>query len=234
MIHMYADDTKLSCKVCTKEDQLEMQADLNSLDQWSSTWQLKFNAGKCKVMHLGSKNQQVDYSMKDNGVNMNLEVSVLEKDLGVWVDNKLKFTEHIDKAIVKGNQLLGLIYRTIVYRDGPLMKRLCTALVRPHLEYANAVWHPRYKKDSDNLERVQHRATRMVPGMSNIPYEERLRKLDLPSLVYRRYRGDMIEVYKYLHGLYDMDHSSLIPLHTGRITRGHSMKLQKKTCKLQL
>ena len=66
-----------------------------------------------------------------------LEKTAFEKDLWVWMDNKLKFTERIDKTVTKGNKLLGLIYRKIVYRDGPVIKHLYTALVRPHLEYGN-------------------------------------------------------------------------------------------------
>ena len=87
-------------------------------------------------------------------------------------------------------------------------------------------------KKTINLERVQHSAIRPVPGLSEMPYQDRLKQLDLPSLVYRRYRGDMIEVYKYLHGLHDIDHSTLTPLHNrpGRTTRGHCLKLQKKAC----
>jgi len=77
-------------------------------------------------------------------------------------------------------------------------KTLYTALVRPHLEYANVVWHPRYKKEVEQLERVQRRATKLVCGCQNVPYESRLWQMELPSLVYRRYRGDMIEVFKYL------------------------------------
>ena len=60
------------------------------------------------------------------------------------------------------------------------MKLQYTALVRPHLEYGNAVWHPMYKKDIDILERV--------PGLANFSYEERLEAMDLPSLAYRRLR----------------------------------------------
>jgi len=58
------------------------------------------------------------------------------------------------------------------------------------------------KKDIDLLESVQHRATRMVPGLAKLNYEERLRRIDLPTLAYRRTRGDAIEAYKYLHGKY--------------------------------
>jgi len=116
------------------------------------------------------------------------------------------------------------------------MKQLFTTLVRPHLEYGNVVWHPQLKKDMQQLEGVQHRASRMVPGLSKLSYEDRLRKLGIPSLCYRRLRGDMIEVYKYLHGCYDVDCTDMLPLHRfeGHTTRGHSYKLEKRSCKGQL
>ena len=72
-------------------------------------------------------------------------------------------------------------------------------------------------------------ATKQLPGMKNIPYEERLQRLKLPTLAYRRTRGDMIEVYKLLHGKYDSDVSNIIKLHkdsdTREGTRDHSLKL---------
>ena len=100
--------------------------------------------------------------------------------------------------------------------------------VRPHLEYCNTVTYPVYEKDAKLLESVQRRATKMVPGMKNCDYATRLKKLALPSLSYRRKRGDMIEVYKYTHGLYKV---SALPVEVEeKTTRGHNYKLMKKRC----
>ena len=101
-------------------------------------------------------------------------------------------------------------------------------MVRPHLEYGNVVWHPYLKKDVDLLERVQRRATKLVPVLSKLSYEDRLKEMDLPSLVYRRIRGDSIDIYKYLHGMYRTNVESRLPLAkptSGVATRGHSLKL---------
>jgi len=85
------------------------------------------------------------------------------------------------------------------------------------------------------LESVQHRAKRMVPGLAKLNYTDRLMKLDLPTLVYRRNRVDAIEVYKYmyLHGTYDVDSTGILPRHTacGMTTRGHNRKLRKTECR---
>jgi len=67
----------------------------------------------------------------------------------------------------------------------------------------------------------------MVPGLAKLSYEERLKKLGIPSLSYRRFRGDMIEIYKYLHGLYCIDCSDILPLHRneGAVTRHEDIVL---------
>jgi hypothetical protein len=81
------------------------------------------------------------------------------KDLGVLVDDKLSFSCHINSAVLKANQLLGLLKRCFGHMDKMVLTKLYKAIVRPHLEYANIVWHPKFKKDVENLEKVQHRFT---------------------------------------------------------------------------
>jgi ribonucleases P/MRP protein subunit RPP40 len=69
------------------------------------------------------------------------------------------------------------------------------------------------RKDKDMIEAVQHRATKVVPGLAKLSYEERLQRMDLPSLEYRRLRGEAIETLKYLHGQYSVDVASLLKRH---------------------
>ena len=72
--------------------------------------------------------------------------------------------------------------------------------------------------------------TKLVPELKDLPCEERLRKMDLPSWHYRRARGDMIETFKYLHQKYTVNTDLLEREERGN-TRGHSFKLKKKFCK---
>ena len=74
--------------------------------------------------------------------------------------------------------------------------------MRSHLEYKNSVWAPYRKSDIDKLEKVQKMATKMIQGMRNFKYPERLRQLELLTLAYRRNMGDIV-TYKLLSGLYD-------------------------------
>ena len=90
--------------------------------------------------------------------------------------------------------MLGLIRTVIKSLDETTIPTLFISLVRPHLEYGNVIWSPRWRKDKLEIEKVQRRATKLIPTLKDLPYEERLRCLRLPSLNYRRRRGDMIQV----------------------------------------
>ncbi len=112
---------------------------------------------------------------------------------------------------------------------------LFQALVRPNLEYAEAVWSPYLKKDIESLENVQRRATKQVPSLANLDYTERLKKLKMPTLKYRRLRGDMIETYKIMTGIYDPDVTpGLFELASTDRTRGNRYKIIKKNCRLNI
>ena len=79
------------------------------------------------------------------------------------------------------------------------MDSLYKTYVRPHLEYCVQAWNPWLNKDIEVLENVQKRAVRMVSGLKGNTYEEKLKEVGLTSLVERRGRGDMIQVWKILH-----------------------------------
>ena len=106
-------------------------------------------------------------------------------------------------------------------------KILYKTFVRPLLEYCVPIWNPHLARDIDILEKVQRRATKIVPSISTLSYESRLAQLNIHSLYCRRQRSDLIEVYKILNGHYPIDSHSIFTMAPGSITRGHSMKLFK-------
>ena len=101
------------------------------------------------------------------------------------------------------------------------------SLVRPHLDYAAQFWSPYYRKDIESLEAVQRRMTKMVEGMRNIPYKERLKRLNLHSLERRRVRGDLIEVFKWVKGINEGNIKQVIDLSKQNRTRSNGFKLEK-------
>ena len=82
-----------------------------------------------------------------------------------------------------------------MYKEKELIIPLYNTIVMPHLEYCIQAWRPYRKKDIDMLERVQRRATKMIPKVRNISYEMRLNECGLTTLETRRLRGDQIEDY---------------------------------------
>ena len=88
-----------------------------------------------------------------------------EKDLGVTFSADMKVSEQCGIAASKGNQILGLIRRTIMYKEKQLIVPLYKAIVRPHLEYCIQTWRPYRNKEIDKLEKIQRRATKMIPEL---------------------------------------------------------------------
>ena len=140
----------------------------------------------------------------------------------------LKVEAQCSAACIKANRMLGLIKRTLVNRSPAILTTLYKSLVRPHLEYSTAVWSPHYVKDREMLEKVQRRFTRMVPGLGDLGYEERLGVLGLMTLEERRNRSDMVEMFRVLKGLSAIPVETFLELNGNGRTRGNLMKIVKK------
>ena len=200
---LFADDCKLYGTVNRAPN--VMQTYLKNLEEWSNKSQLPFNESKCKVIHFGYNNEKRDYTMNDH----HLEAISFERDLEVIVDDELKFHQQTATATKKASQILGIIKKSYQTRYAETISTLYKAMVRPHLEYANSIWGPFYKGDIKKAESVQHRATKLIPELKDKPYENRLKALHLPSLAYRRKRGDMIQMYKIMNNLIRVDAEKL-------------------------
>ena len=168
--YLFADDTKAFRGIFQQSDCVGLQMDIYALQEWSDKWLLCFHPEKCKAMRIGkSRIEQMDYTLKDGLPPMEYVES--EKDIGVVIDNKLTFNQHISEKINKANSIMGVLRTTMEYMDCTTFKLLYTALVRPHLEYANQAWCPHLKKHIEDIENVQRRDSKQIPGLSSLSYE---------------------------------------------------------------
>ena len=225
-LKFFADDTKLYKVINTNEDSKNLQENIYKACDWATKWQMTFNTKKCKIMHIGPK-ETTEYFTKDsNNIYTTITEVDQEKDLGVIFDKKLNFNTHISTKVNIANRNLGLISKTFIFMDQVMFLQLYKALVRPHLEYASVIWAPKYLKDSKAIENVQRRATKLLVQLQNKNYQDRLKRIGLPTLEYRRKRADLIQTYKLIKGIDKTSYNFFSFIEQSK-TRGHKCKLFK-------
>ena len=197
----FADDANIFSEVSSLDKVANVQSDVDKLYKWSEDWQMMLNAQKCKCLHIGYKNTYVNYSM--GGVEVTN--SSCERDLGVVIDESLNYNRQCAKAVLSAYKIMGIINRTYSCKSKDNILNLYKSLVQPHLEYCCEAWRPCLQKDVDSIEKVQRGMTRMIPELSQLNYEERLCRTNLLSLEMRRLRADLIEVFKIVKGIDNVD-----------------------------
>ena len=200
LLLLFADDAKL----CANASKVNVnQTDLDNLAKWQNRWGLTFNTidSKCKVMHIGNKNPCHKYYLNGNELPSTTE----EKDLGVWMTEDFTWSKNIDSNIKKAKSVMAWIMRTIIIKDQSTMLQLYKTLVRPHLEYCVQLWSPQPRYGNwgviFKIEDVQRQYTRQINGIGTLSYKERLKELNLTTLLERRARGDLIETFKIFKGI---------------------------------
>jgi hypothetical protein len=219
---IYADDLKLYTEIVSDDDFYSMQSTIDELYKWSVLWQLNISVGKCSTMIVSTRsNYSCHYCL--NGTVLPDCASV--RDLGVQIDSRLKYYEHVDIITSKARQRLGLLFKCFITRDPIILTKAYITYIRPILEYASPVWNSTVVGTVYKIESVQRSFTRRINGLADLQYKERNCVLHLESLELRRLKADLIIAYKLIFGLIDVDCKQFFTLRNHCLTRGHTYRV---------
>ena len=141
-VRLFADDCVLYSNINSLSDCQILQEDLNSLAQWETDWQMKFNVAKCLSIrvtrHLPSNQIHFNYSLHQQ----TLEQVRSAKYLGLTITDDLEWGQHISEISCKATKTLGFLRRNLALAPRPTKEVAYKTLVRPQLEYAAPIWHP--------------------------------------------------------------------------------------------
>ena len=240
---IFADDTKIFRPITHKNDSIALQRDINNLHQWSKAWGLTFNSTKCTVLSVKRKYNVKIYQYTMN--NLPLPRVDNMNDLGININNHIKWNQHVNTITNKANQRLWLIKRTLGFRT-PIQAKLTAyqVMVRSILEYCTPLWNPCTKENLTRLELVQKKATNYI--LNNAPYDspdhlnykQRLIACNLLPTSYRREFYDISFFIKCLKGFAHFnitDYTNFIhdPLVRPTRNRAHGLNLTLPKTRLE-
>ena len=181
---------------------------------------MEFNPQKYKITGISTKTDPPQKTYVFCGVTLQQVESI--PYLGVTLNNKLKWSQHISSISNKASKVLGMVKRNLWNCPLTVRETAYTALVRPKLEYACTTWDPYYKKDKATLERVQRRAARFCTQNSQqtASVTDMLKELNRDTLETRRKKARLTLVYKLSHNLININTESYLIPHPKTRTHG--------------
>jgi hypothetical protein len=198
-VKMYADDVKLYIKHKNDLSRDKLVQAIFSLQNWSKRNQIDISQEKCQIIYIGKNNSKKDYHIFEKKIQ---QVDCV-RDLGVLIDPKLSFSQHINKVIKNAYFVMHRMLKILKTR---VLKTLIFAYktyIRPQLEYATEVWNPNKKDFIKKIERVQKLFTRKalkISGLVPKSYQDRLKICELKELSDRRNITDLTMTFKIIKG----------------------------------
>ena len=195
-----------------------------------STRQLNLAKEKCEHITFSKKPEPTTFYLSNTPI---CKTSMV-KDLGVYISSDLKWQSHTNSIRLKAYQKCYLILRTFSSKNIWTLLRLFTTYVRPILEAGSIIWSPQFCKDVQSVEQVQRYYTKRIFRRCNIPYTsymDRLAKVNINTLEYRRCVADLTMVYKIVNNLVDIPIDNYFKLFTSPYdTRRHPWCLKLNPC----
>ena len=203
-LRLFADDILIYRPIHSPSDQKILQDDLTTLIKWANEWQMDFNVSKCNILQVTTHHTTKTFTYQMNGVPLKSVEKI--KYLGVYLNNKLSWHDHIDYICNKANRLLGFLKRNLHSCHKHFKEYAYKQFLLPSIEYCCAIWDPHHQNDISKLEMIQHRAARFV---LNKPWNrhhrdsitDMLNELNWPSLQERRKQARLILLYKIVNHL---------------------------------
>ena len=223
-IKLYADDVLLYSRITSIADCLSLQQDLDLLAQWANRWKMTFNILKCEFLRVTNQRNPILHTYYIE--NSPIKEVPSTKYLGVTIDNKLTFNDHIQTITNKANQINAFIYRNLRHCPSTVKCNCYRSMVRPVLEYASSVWDPHTLNNINRIEAVQRRAARFCLNefSSYSSVTNMLSTLNLPPLQQRRERAKLIMMYKIINDLIDIPKEYFTP-NDSRLRKGYYRQL---------
>ena len=157
---IYCDDTLLAKEISNINEAQQLQKDLDQVFEWSKLWGMKFNAEKCIQMTVTNKRKSFSYQYQLNEEKLSKENKI--KYLGIIIDNKLNFKEHIQDKSKKATTVLNMLKRNLYFAPKIVKEKAYISCVLPIIEYGSTCWSPTSNKLQNSLEMVHHNAAKFV------------------------------------------------------------------------
>ena len=235
-IHSYADDSTLyssfGFRHCPSQHQLAesrlntylaVQEDIESVTNWGTRNQVSFNPSKTQfIVFSNRKTTASNINFQDTTIFASPSLTLL----GVNIDRKLLWTNHVTSVYKNASRKMGLLYKTKHYFNSNQLLTIYNSHIRSQMEYCSPLWGGCCQTALNRLNRLQNRAIQLIDNSVVTD--------GMPSLAVRRSVSTLSLLYRYFHHDCSDELHSMMPamLARPRNTRGlynaHPYSLSQK------
>ena len=210
----YADDNS----IYTIEDNVlnllkTLNSETSTVLEWFKINEMKPNSDKCRLLIAGSNSinySSLSYIYLDNDL---IESEETVKLLGVEIDEKLNFNEHIKTILKKGNQKLHALMRISTYLNEDKLKLIMKTFIESQFNYCPLIWMNHSRQINNKINKLHERALRVVYKGDNLTFEQLLDKDKSMTIHDRNLQKLAVQMYKVKHKLCPLPVQELFKKH---------------------